>query len=115
MYEQKCIQIGRALTQFRGLRPLLLFGVFDNLPIIARRPTTDAADDTDFIVSRLLLYRIGTCVCINNMYRKMYITAVYVYTNYTYADDRKRKIMIKQIASILQQVGISWYTGGGEL
>jgi len=34
----------------------------------------------------------------------MYITAVYVYTNYTYADDRKRKIMIKQITSILQQV-----------
>lgn len=38
------------------------------------------------------------------MYRKMYIAAVYVYTNYTYADDRKRKIMIKQITSILQQV-----------
>lgn len=38
------------------------------------------------------------------MYRKMYITTVYVYTNYTYADDRKRKIMIKQITSILQQV-----------
>ena len=54
------IQIGRRSPDAIpscGLRPLL-FGVSDNLPVIARQPTTDAAAaaaaaDTGFIVSRL--------------------------------------------------------------
>jgi len=59
MYGQKRIfKLDGVPTQFRrGLRPLLLLavGVSDNLPVIARQPTTDAAAaaDTDFIVSRL--------------------------------------------------------------